>query len=206
MQSDTRKQSGQAALGAVENNANLGQEMRTPRRGFWRSTAYLPEYFVMLVLLLVLVGSVSSLLAIGIDDLVKSEDLVTVSNPYIGNVTSFQLAWSLAALLATLPVFAWLFVRTRNTEAEVPAVKQHRWRKGFLGAFLAIVGLSAVWSLGGFFFGLLARMLGEEGTLMSMLFVSPNPWWQDLIATGVNLGVLTLVIYVMSRDYRAKAV
>jgi|GEM_PF-6776025 len=179
-------------------------------RRFFKSLAYLPEYAVMLMLLGVLVAALNTLIGIGIDALIKGEPASSgagsYTDLYIGNINSFELIWSLSALIASLPFFAWLFVRTRNTEAETPEIRQHRWRKAFLGIFLVVEGLTAVGTVGGLVYDLLGRAVGGQDASLLSYFSSgaKDPWWQVALVTLLNLAVLVAVIFVLSRDYRAR--
>ncbi len=177
-------------------------------KGLLRTSAYLPEYAVMLILLLALVGSVVTLIGLGIDSLIHGEQATTTSaysDLYSGSISTFELIWSLTVLIVSLPVFVWLFIRTRKTESEVPQIRRHRWRKAFLGIFLVIEGLTAVWTVGDLVYDLLGRAIGGDAGLFSYFSSGgQDPWWQGVIITILSVTVLLATIFVMSRDYRSR--
>jgi hypothetical protein len=176
------------------------------KRGFWRrSFAYLPEYFVMLVLLITVVSSITSLIGIGVDSLVKSEKASSLSSfsSYSENFSSFELVASLSALVIALPLFILLFIRTKTIETESPGVRNHRWRKGFLGTFLVVEGLTVIWTLTSIAFDLIGRLISTDSGLFSLFSGgAKDPWWQTVIVGIINVAVLLYVIFVVSRDYR----
>lgn len=179
--------------------------------GFLRRTfAYLPEYFVMLVTLVVTVSAINSLIGIGIDSLVKDD--TKQSSPYYGssyaeNFSSFELVASLSALVVALPLFLILLIRIKTTEAQTPAVKTHRWRKGFLGVFIVTQSLAVIWTLSALAYDLIGRAISVDGGLFSMIGdYGADPWWQVTIVALLNALLLFYVILVVSRDYRTQDV
>ncbi len=168
---------------------------------------YLPEYLVMLILLAVVVGAITSLFAIGIDSVIPAET-ASKTSAYGADFSSFQLTWSLAALLSALPLFVWLFLRTRKVESSTPAVRNHRWRRGFLAGFIVVEILSIVSSVNSLFFDLIGRAIGEDNSGIFSYFASgdKDPWWQSVIITVVSVTLLGFVVFVMARDYRKREV
>ena len=177
---------------------------RKPR--FWsRAFAYLPEYLVMLVLLSATVSAITSLIGTGIDSLVKSESKMSVSSfsSYGENFSSFALVASLSTLAITLPLFILLFARTKGSELDKPAIKGHRWRKGFLAVFLVVEGLALIWTLIDVAYDLIGRAVGSSSGVFSLISSgSSDPWWQVVLVGLINALLITYVLFVISRDYR----
>lgn len=169
---------------------------------------YLPEYLVQLILLVVIIGAVSSLLAIGIDSLIPSAKQPGGSLAYTVDLSSFQLTWALASLVSALPIFGWLFFRTKKVEFATPAVRGHRWRRGFLGAFLVTQILSIVSTIGYMLFDLIGRMVGGDDSGVFSYFTSgaKTPWWQVVIVSVLTVVFVGFVVFVMARDYKKSEV
>lgn len=184
---------------------NLPPTQTVKRRTRRRSFAYLPEYLVMLVLLVTAVGAITSLVGVGIDSLIKSEDTGSSSSysSYSDNFSSFELVASLSALVVVLPLFILLFIRTKAAETESPGVRNHRWRKGFLGTFLVIEGLALIWTFIDLAYDLIGRAVSSDNDIFS-LFSSggTDPWWQGVLVAFINAAILAYVLFVVSRDYR----
>lgn len=168
---------------------------------------YLPEYLVQLILLAVIIGSITSLFAIGLDSVIPAETTSKASD-YGADFSSFQLTWALASLLSALPLFVWFFIRTRKVQAEIPEVRNHRWRRGFLAAFIVVQLLTIVSSVNSMLFDLIGRAIGEDSSGIFSYFASgdKDPWWQVVLVTVVSVALVGYVVYVMARDYRKREV
>lgn len=180
------------------------------RPAFWRrSFAYLPEYLILLITLAITLSSITSLIGVGVDSLVKSEDTSSSSDysaysSYGENFSSFELVASLSALVVALPIFLLLLIRTKSVEAVTPEVKTHRWRKGFLGVFLAVQGLAFIWTLSSMAYDLIGRAVGGDGGIFSFFTGAADPWWQVVLVSLINALLILYVVIVVSRDYRGK--
>lgn len=171
-----------------------------------RTGTYLPEYAALLVLLSVIIGSITALIGVGIAEMIPDTKTAQESI-YATGIDSFQLVFSLSALLASLPFFAWLYFRTRKVEAQTPEVKSHRWRKVFLGAFLAVQGLTVVSLLGGMLFDLLGRWIEVEDSVFSAFSGgSSAPWYQSVIIAILSILVVSVAVFVFSKDYPTEEV
>lgn len=168
---------------------------------------YLPEYLVQLILLAILISSITSLFSIGVDSVIPSETARNAGG-YGADISSFQLTWSLAGLLSSLPLFLWLFIRTRKVQSEIPEVRNHRWRRGFLGAFIVLQVLVIVSTINGMLFDLIDRAIGQESSGIFSFLASgdKDPWWQVVLVSLLSVAFIGFVVYVMARDYRRKEV
>ena len=166
----------------------------------FKSYAYLPEYAVLLIVLLSVVSAITILFGIGIENLAggsKSSD----PYGYTEGIDTFLLTSSLASLVVTLPLAIVLFIRTKRSEAEEPLITQHRWRKGFLGTFLIIQTLSIICSLFALAYDLLSRVINPGG-LAEMFAGNMLPVWAPIVTTLLSVSLMSLVVFVMSADYR----
>lgn len=177
------------------------------KKGFFKkSFAYLPEYLVMLLTLMATVSAIVTLIGTGIDSLVKSEKAGTTSSyasAYSENFNSFELVASLSTLAVALPIFIILFIRTKSIEQETPGVRNHRWRKGFLGSFLAIEGITVICTLISVAYDLIGRAIDSDNGVFSLFSGgAKDPWWQVVLTGLLSVAILLYVIYVVSRDYK----
>lgn len=166
-----------------------------------KSYAYLPEYAVLLIVLLAVVSAITTLFGIGIENLAGTSG---PSDPYgyTEGISSFLLTSALASLIVTLPLAIALFVRTKRSEADAPLITQHRWRKGFLGAFLIIQTLSIIGSLFALAFDLLTRVINPGDAMAMFSSGDPLPIWAPIVTTLLSVSLMSLVVFVMSADYR----
>ncbi len=178
--------------------------------GNWltRAKAYLPEYAVMLILLSSVVFAVNTLVGIGIDALIAAEAAKTTSSysysaGYADSFVSFQLVWSLAVVVIALPLMMLLYARTKGSESEAPAIVDHRWRKGFLGVFVAAHALSFICVVTGLAFDLLSRLIDTNGILgIFGANEAADPWWQITLILLLNAALIGYVVMAMAANYR----
>lgn len=165
-----------------------------------KSYAYLPEYAILLIVLLAVVSAIVTLFGIGIENLAGTS---SPSDPYgyTEGISSFLLTSALATLIVTLPLAIILFIRTKRSEAESPLITQHRWRKGFLGTFLIIQTLSIICNLFALAYDLLSRVINPGG-VAEMFTGDALPVWAPIVTTLLSVSLMSLVVFVMSADYR----
>lgn len=197
----------------VDVSANIYQSFTpyVPAKSAWRqrllkSYAYLPEYLVMLLVLTSLLYALTSLLNIGIDSLIHAEkDSGSGGLASYYDLSSFELVTSLAALAVSLPAFIWLYIRTKATEAITPAVKTHRWRKAFLGTFIAVQLLTIIGNFTVLAYQLISRLVDESNAL-TLLSGSEeaDPWWQLTLASLLTAALLGFVVYILGKEYRSR--
>lgn len=200
--------------GAVDVSSFIAQSVATPtktapsqwRTRLFKSHAYLPEYLVMLLVLTSLLYALTNLLNLGIDSLIHAEKSSSSSGlASYYDIGSFELVSSLAALAVSLPAFIWLYIRTKAVEAMTPAVKTHRWRKAFLGTFIAIQLVTIIGNFSVLAYQLISRMV-DTGNALTLLSGSEeaDPWWQLVVASLLTTALLSFVVYTLGKEYRSR--
>lgn len=176
------------------------------RFSLFKASAYLPEYFVMLIMLVALIAAIASLVSVGLEHLAPKETGESPSDPfgYSDGISSFTLVSSLSTAIVALPAFLFFYFRTRAFEQQTPAVRAHRWRKGFLGLFIVIEALSIVGALVSLVFNLLSRSI-DVGGFLSLLSTSEQnlPVWVPITSTLFTVLLTSYALYILTRYYRA---
>lgn len=166
------------------------------------STIYLPEYFVMLVVLSALLLSVTYLLGTGIESLINKDTSGGVdSSAYYFDFSSFGLVTSLSTLLIALPIFILLFIRTKKVESLHPKVVLSKWRRAFLSLFLVVQFLIIFGNLTTLSYKLVARAIDLEDSYWFSSATDTTPWWQLVFVSVLSISVVLSVSMLMARDY-----
>ncbi|QQS19738.1 hypothetical protein IPL85_05740 [Candidatus Saccharibacteria bacterium] len=172
------------------------------KRGWLKSYAYLPEYFVMLVVLTALLFALTNLLNIGIDSLISAEKS-TGDDFNLYDFSNFELVSSLSSVIVGLPFFIMLYLRTKSYETESPAVVTHRWRKGFLGVFIVVQIMTIIGNLSGLVYQIVSRMVdGNDNLSLLTSATQGDPVWQLVIASVLNTALIGFAVFVIGKEYR----
>ncbi|QQS18528.1 hypothetical protein IPL68_00195 [Candidatus Saccharibacteria bacterium] len=187
------------------NYASIMSIEEIPEKRSWlKSYAYLPEYFVMLVMLTTLLFALTNLLNIGLDSIINAEKSTGDGySPY--DFSNFELVSSLSAVIVSLPVFVVLYLRTKATEKVTPGIVTHRWRKAFLGVFIVVQLMTIIGNLSGLVYQIVSRIVDGKDTL-SLLTSSTqgDPIWQLMIASTLNVALIGFAVYVIGKEYQRK--
>jgi MFS family permease len=168
--------------------AGIGRSFQSfLNRSYGESRAYVVEYGLLLLLTGVLLGLLTN--------------MVQSIFEYIGDKPSrdmffgFDYSFSvfiLSAVIIIIPLVAILIQRTSEAERKNPRIKNSSWRKGLLGAFIAILSLASLSTA----IGLLASLI-SAATLIDVPF---NP--RADLASFVSLAVFVVTAWIFGQDYR----
>lgn len=178
---------------------------QSSQSGWLRATAYLPEFFIMLVTLASIVGATLGLINFAIISYTSTSSPSAEAYSYSADYSSWQSQFALAVLIIALPVFVWLYIRSVNYEKSVPAVTTNKWRRGFLGAFLIYEAVSLIGSLVGMAFILVTKISGLEVSALFFNVQNTQPWGAVVLDGLLAAAVYTYVIWRMSWSYRRTA-
>jgi hypothetical protein len=132
------------------------------------------EYFIMLISLGIAASSVASLLHSSLDQLYGS------TNQLYGTTL---VSLSSAALVVTLPIFAFLFLRLKKAELENPMFKSDPSRKRAIQIMLVLTFLVGICNVISYLFAIFNG--GKEDTAYS------------LVATGQGTGVVGNALHML---------
>lgn len=185
------------------------QTSSRPKFGFMsgknlKSNAYLPEYLLMLISLGSILASINTLVSYGIDALGETGSSSAAYDPF-GAVSSFSMVISLASLAVFVPFFVALYKRTRNSESETPLIRAHRWRKGFLGAFIVLQVLAIIGSLIAMFYDIFSKFIPQANLYSAYASTDSSadaPLWKPIVSTLIHVILTSLVVWIVTRDYR----
>ena len=154
--------------------------------------AYIPEYAVLLLVTGSLLCIINALFW-GIID-------------YIGNPKptgiwggGWQYTYSLfvlASAIASIPIVLLLTYRTKGTEKDLNDIRGSSWRRGLLGVFLVIFGLTTVGYLVAFVYQVVSQMAGA-GLVTANLGA-----WKNYIKIGFSVVLFRITTLIYARDYR----
>lgn len=105
-----------------------------------KPTSYLVEY----ILSLIMVGTLLGLAITFFGNILDSIGGDSASSGWAARWAFTTSLTQLSTAIVFVVGFWWLARRSYRVEDNAPEVKQHRWRKGFLGLFLVLVGLAAL--------------------------------------------------------------
>ncbi len=167
------------------------------------SLAYLPEYFIMLVSLGSILAAITTLVRYGING-IGANNSASQSYSYFDSFSSFSLVISLASLAVFVPIFSWLYVRTRGTERIMPLVRAHRWRKAFLGVFIVTEILTVIFSLVWLGYDLVSRVIPEADLYSSYTNNGADevPLWKPILTTVISATITLFVVWIVSIRYK----
>lgn len=182
------------------------QAPATRKRAWLTAAAYLPEFIVMLVMLVTVASSINTLITVAVDSYTAdySKNSSGESYYYGSDNNTWESHTALAALFVALPIFVWLFIRARSYEANHPAVSTNKWRRGFLGAAIAYKSLILIWGLMMMAFTLLTKATGASLSTLFFSFNDARPWWAVILA-GILCSLVTgYVVWRLVEWYRSR--
>lgn len=171
---------------AVTRDKKKGLFWGLKNTSFGESRSYIFEYGLLLLL-------TGGLISVVLGMIQTFYGTVSVSVPIIATQVTDVLL--LSALTVLLPLVIILIQRTAETEAAHPSVKNHTWRKIFLGLFLAVVSVAAVY----------ASILFINSILFYLsngLLVSSDFNWESTLSYFTVAAFLVATAWVFGNDYR----
>lgn len=157
--------------------------------------AYLVEYFLSLVITGTLIGLTLSFFKSIVDSIGEDGAIASAWG------ASFAYTSSLVAISTAVVFMAALMVVSRRclkTEQTMPEVKFSRWRKGFLGLFLVILGLSALGSAVTMVYNIISLVAS-----MGVTAVDFGETAKSIATSTFSFIVLTSTLMLYTQDYRA---
>lgn len=170
-----------------------------PSLGFLRK---LPQvYVVEFVVYLLASSALIAISAILWRDIISSFGAQDIGSLFGASFAYMSSIGMFAALAVLIPIL--LFTQSRNSRLELqnPEIKNHRWRKGFLGFFLVVLAISAISSAIGLLQGIFSSIANiglSTGDAQPVL-------WKSVAIQLFNVVLFAGVAAIYARDYRHSA-
>jgi len=176
---------------SAQNTAMGPPKLRLPKF-FARTRAYVPEYG----LLLIVTGSV-----IGLVNALFSSSISYIGQPKPKALWGggWQYTYSLSLLASTLvliPALVFLTKRIKGSESDDPNVKNISWRKGFLGFFLVVMGLTILCYSTAFVYQVVSQIAGAG------LVNAQKGLWKNYVRDIFAILLFGITAWLYSTDYR----
>jgi hypothetical protein len=168
---------------------------RMPRGFLSGSKAYLPEFVLSLWVLAALHSGAIILFSNFLSNLGKD------TGSTLGDGFAYSASLSaISMVIVLLPAYYIMYKRLTAREKADPVILTHRWRKGFLGIFLVLIGLALIFTFTGMVFEIVTHLAasGIKGA------DTGGTAWKTYLKYAFAAALFGFTLWFQGRNYSGK--